>query len=374
MTTTTSDTVNENNKRSIENTTTNDQQEQQPDSKSLKTTNDKPTTTMVAKKPASIYRGRFKGFKKHSRLFATSEKVKGLLVTCDQSREANSIGEILPLVNLYADKYFPKEINQKVDNDEEESGDEPESDNETSKKSNTSTTTTEENKKFKRFEMINSGCGGIYFVSIPIPSICPIDFVNCMFVDIYKRQLLKHKQSTQVIDDIIAKLPESSKKMYEQADQSVFIPDKVLNKVRFTAKIVPIIRTCRASDVDFYPIMKDVVKDAFENIKPNSFGIEMRSRNNHTMNREDTIKEVAAMVDPTVKVDLSKPEYVIIIEVIKSSIATTIISLYRELLKFNVREIIKIGEKTRAANITKSNESTTATTTTTTDTTTTESN
>ncbi|KAF2076046.1 hypothetical protein CYY_002660 [Polysphondylium violaceum] len=356
-TTTTADIVNENNKRTIEQDSgSNDKSLKSEKSQDVKTDTATSTTT---KKPQSIYKGRFKGFKKHSRLFATSEKVKGLLVTCDQSREANSIGEILPLVNLYADKYFPKEVNQKVNNDEEESGDEAESDTEDNSKTTTTTTpkVEEPNKRFKRFELINSGCGGIYFVNMPIPDICPIDFMNCILIDIYKRQLLKHKQSTQVVDDILAKFPESSKKMYEQGDQSVFIPDKVLNKIRFTAKMVPITRTCRASDVDFYPIMKDVIKEKFENIKPNSFGIEMRTRNNHTLNKNDTIKDVAAMVDPEVKVDLSNPEYVFIIEVIKSSVATSILSIYRELLKFNIRDMIKIGEKTRAAN-TKNNTTT----------------
>lgn len=87
-------------------------------------------------------------------------------------------------------------------------------------------------KKRKRFELINSGCGGIYFISIPIENVDPIDFMNCIFVDIYKRQMVKKNLSTDFIDnDIIKNFPESTKKMLENANQSIFIADKVLNRV-----------------------------------------------------------------------------------------------------------------------------------------------
>ncbi|KAN0053397.1 hypothetical protein ACTA71_009847 [Dictyostelium dimigraforme] len=285
----------------------------------------------------AIYKGKFKSWKKHSRLFATDEVVKGLLVCCDSTREAHSIGEMLPLLNSFADKYFPKEEGEmKIEKVNSYYG--------TNEQKQEGTTDVEptEIKKRKRFELINSGCGGIYFISIPIENVDPIDFMNCIFVDIYKRQMAKKNLSTDFIDnDIIKKFPESTKKMLENANQSIFIPDKVLNRVVFTSKVLPILRTFRASEVDMYPIMREVIKENFKNAQGKTFAIELRTRNNSSLDKNKVIKDVAEMVDPSIKVDLSNPDLVIVIEIIKSSVVTSVIPQYKKLFKLNLREVIK---------------------------------
>ncbi|KAN0012047.1 hypothetical protein ACTFIU_000268 [Dictyostelium citrinum] len=284
-----------------------------------------------------IFKGKFKSWKKHSRLFATDEVVKGLLVCCDSMREANSIGEMLPLLNSFADKYFPKEegemktekVNSYYGTNEQ-------------KQEGTTDVEPSELKKRKRFELINSGCGGIYFISIPIENVDPIDFMNCIFVDIYKRQMTKKNLSTDFIDnDIIKNFPESTRKMLENANQSIFIPDKVLNRVIFTSKVLPILRTFRASEVDMYPIMREVIKENFKNAQGKTFAIELRTRNNSSLDKNKVIKDVAEMVDPSIKVDLSNPDLVIVIEIIKSSVVTSVIPQYKKLFKLNLREVIK---------------------------------
>ncbi|KAM9963244.1 hypothetical protein ACTFIW_006469 [Dictyostelium discoideum] len=286
-----------------------------------------------------IFKGKFKSWKKHSRLFATEEVVKGLLVCCDSMREANSIGEMLPLLNIFADKYFPKE-----EKEEEMKTEKVNSYYGTSEQKQEGTTDVEpsELKKRKRFELINSGCGGIYFISIPIENVDPIDFMNCIFVDIYKRQMVKKNLSTDFIDnDIIKNFPESTKKMLENANQSIFIADKVLNRVIFTSKVLPILRTFRASEVDMYPIMREVIKENFKNAQGKTFAIELRSRNNSSLEKNKVIKDIAEMVDPSIKVDLSNPDLVIVIEIIKSSVVTSVIPQYKKLFKLNLREVIK---------------------------------
>ncbi|EAL67877.1 hypothetical protein DDB_G0279155 [Dictyostelium discoideum AX4] len=286
-----------------------------------------------------IFKGKFKSWKKHSRLFATDEVVKGLLVCCDSMREANSIGEMLPLLNIFADKYFPKE-----EKEEEMKTEKVNSYYGTNEQKQEGTTDVEpsELKKRKRFELINSGCGGIYFISIPIENVDPIDFMNCIFVDIYKRQMVKKNLSTDFIDnDIIKNFPESTKKMLENANQSIFIADKVLNRVIFTSKVLPILRTFRASEVDMYPIMREVIKENFKNAQGKTFAIELRSRNNSSLEKNKVIKDIAEMVDPSIKVDLSNPDLVIVIEIIKSSVVTSVIPQYKKLFKLNLREVIK---------------------------------
>ncbi|KAN0031901.1 hypothetical protein ACTFIV_005770 [Dictyostelium citrinum] len=284
-----------------------------------------------------IFKGKFKSWKKHSRLFATDEVVKGLLVCCDSMREANSIGEMLPLLNSFADKYFPKDegemktekVNSYYGTNEQ-------------KQEGTTDVEPSELKKRKRFELINSGCGGIYFISIPIENVDPIDFMNCIFVDIYKRQMTKKNLSIDFIDnDIIKNFPESTRKMLENANQSIFIPDKVLNRVIFTSKVLPILRTFRASEVDMYPIMREVIKENFKNAQGKTFAIELRTRNNSSLDKNKVIKDVAEMVDPSIKVDLSNPDLVIVIEIIKSSVVTSVIPQYKKLFKLNLREVIK---------------------------------
>ncbi|KAK5582727.1 hypothetical protein RB653_004312 [Dictyostelium firmibasis] len=318
--------------------TSNTEQNEKVEKKKGEETNDDPNADPNDyDEKKAIFKGKFKSWKKHSRLFATDEVVKGLLVCCDSTREAHSIGEMLPLLNSFADKYFPKDegetkieiVNSYYDTNEQ-------------RQEGTTDVEPSEPKKRKRFELINSGCGGIYFISIPIENVDPIDFMNCIFVDIYKRQMIKKNLSIDFIDnDIIKNFPESTKKMLENANQSIFIPDKVLNRVIFTSKVLPILRTFRASEVDMYPIMREVIKENFKNAQGKTFAIELRTRNNNSLDKNKVIKDIAEMVDPSIKVDLSNPDLVIVIEIIKSSVVTSVIPQYKKLFKLNLREVIK---------------------------------
>ncbi|EGC29843.1 hypothetical protein DICPUDRAFT_158531 [Dictyostelium purpureum] len=283
-----------------------------------------------------IFRGKFKSWKKHSRLFATDEKVKGLLICCDSTREAHSIGEILPILNNFADKYFPKENTDQNSTKVNSYYDTKEQNLEgTTENSGT------EIKKRKRFELINSGCSGIYFISMTVESVSPIDFMNCMFIDTIKLQLIKKKLPYDHLDEIINNFPESTKKMLENADQSIKINERAIKKVTFTSKVQPILQTC--CSVDLNDMMKGIIENTINKDKPKSFAIEIRSRNNIHFDKHQAIKDIAAMVDPSIKVNLKFPDTLILIEVVKSSAVASVIPQYRNLFKLNLRELVRFG-------------------------------
>eukprot|EP01133_Synstelium_polycarpum_P006806 gene6806-7911_t len=206
--------------------------------KTLKADDSRPAAAAAPKQ--SIYKGRYTKWKKHSRLFGTSEKVKGILVTCDKSREAQSIGEMMTLLNMYAEKYLPefKEILIKQDevqkSDEDikkfaeskglELPDDEEEEEEEEKNPN------EHHTKKKRFELINAACGGMYFISCVQEDVNMVDFVSSIIVDIYNRFKSKSEQRDQVVhqEDRFKDLSESVKTMMANG-KDIIIPENHLN-------------------------------------------------------------------------------------------------------------------------------------------------
>eukprot|EP01132_Coremiostelium_polycephalum_P007871 gene7871-9688_t len=354
--------TNENNKRpssSIDNNNNQveNEQQQQPlkQQKTDITTSESSTTTNKQPKVQSIFKGKFKAWKKHSRLFATNEKVHGALIMCDQSRESFSVGEVLRIFNIYADKYFPKNAkpisstsmtktttpsteSKKEDQDDDENEDEKLENNNNNNNSNEDSIMRDIK---KRFELINAGCGGIFFVHF-VQDIDPVAFIDCIFIDLIQRYKSSNKQTNSYLNSIdleqlIQSLPPSTKTMLNECNQDIKITDKDLI-IKFTSRIIPIISTTVASDATLYPMMKDMINSNLNNTNTKTFAIEYRSRNNTVVNKSEIITKIAEMVNPTIKVDLKNAETVILVEIIKSSVAATISTNFHKFSKYNIRE------------------------------------
>ncbi|KYQ89417.1 hypothetical protein DLAC_10078 [Tieghemostelium lacteum] len=290
------------------------------------------------KKPS--YHGKFRNYKKHTALYASEKKVKGILVTCEKNKEPNSIGEILPILKEFAQKYFPKSTKpqqggkEKVEEEDEEeistAVHEPTEDGNGTGESGV-----------KHFSIINSGCSGIYFIQLTHPTVDPTDFITSIFVDIYQRKIKKvpedspYRAKLKFIQD---NLLESTKQMIKDADQSAIIQNKLMAKLRFTYKMIPIIGTSKVEAPMVTEMAKEVMKK-LNNIKPKTFAVEYRSRNDNTVKRDELIKEVASLADSTIKVDLKNPELTVIIEIIKTCVTMGVVTLFDQLYKFNIKEL-----------------------------------
>jgi tRNA acetyltransferase TAN1 len=115
------------------------------------------------------------------------------------------------------------------------------------------------------------------------------------------------------------------------------------NCVRF----IPVHSTCYAKPEDAAHATAKVVKNEFPNGK-HSYSIVYRSRMNTDAHREDFIKAIAASIEETVpdrfKVNLERPEFVVIVEVVRTTCCVGIFKHYYELARLNIREVSKPDE------------------------------
>jgi tRNA acetyltransferase TAN1 len=115
------------------------------------------------------------------------------------------------------------------------------------------------------------------------------------------------------------------------------------NCVRF----IPVHSTCYAKPDDAARAAAKVVSSEFGSAKL-SYSIVYRSRMNSDAHREDFIKAVAAKIEETepgqFKVNLDRPDFVIIVEVMRTTCCIGIFQQYYELAKLNIREVSKPEE------------------------------
>lgn len=75
-----------------------------------------------------------------------------------------------------------------------------------------------------------------------------------------------------------------------------------------------------------------------------TFQIVYKSRNNSHMTREDVIKELAGIVgslNSENKVDLTNPEYTVVVEIIKAVCCLSVVKDYVLFRKYNLQEVVK---------------------------------
>ncbi|EGG18646.1 hypothetical protein DFA_04141 [Cavenderia fasciculata] len=336
------------------------------DTTSILTSNDNAAETATAASAASkqtLYRGKFRGYKKHTRLFATSEQVKGFLVACEKARDSQSISETMDLLHFYALKFLPEfkdtiplvvkeKLPKNNDNDkkdgkdgkdgkENEEDDEEDDDGEEVEIKKTETGELVQTRK--RFELINSACGGLYVISIVQEDVNPVDFGSAIIVDLYNRFKHVHTYEDETAQqERFKNLPQSVKDMLANAKPDSEIPKhptKNIFNIRFTFRLIPFQRSTQTVMVDFAPVISNLIKDHFGNNDTKStFSIEYRTRNSHKCGKEEVIESVAKLL--TNKVDLSNPDVTIIIEVIKSAMCTSVVRGFKSLFKFNIKEVI----------------------------------
>eukprot|EP00727_Mastigamoeba_balamuthi_P001610 m51a1_g11446 hypothetical protein (337) ;mRNA; r:2278-3942 len=232
---------------------------------------------------------------KHTRLFVTPDDVcRGVLATFDTALESRGVTE-------YATQYYgpPAAAEESSSEDEEAPQKTPE---EVAKQQQ------QQKKKAKRLRVYDAGCSGVVAVRIADEKIEPVELLDRILRD-------------------IAALP---------ADQQP--------KIKSLQRVTPIEAFCAATASSLKAKAEPLLLRHFgPGCAPKKFAIVFRRRNNETLGRDEAIATIAGMIEAPHSVDLADPDTVVVVEVFKAACGVSVVqgSAFRELHKYNIREIIK---------------------------------
>ncbi|XP_075422110.1 THUMP domain-containing protein 1 isoform X2 [Ascaphus truei] len=115
-------------------------------------------------------------------------------------------------------------------------------------------------------------------------------------------------------------------------------------KARVILRMLPVSGTCKAFPEDMKKYAETFFEPWFKAPNKGTFQILYKSRNNGRINREDVINDLAGIVgsqNPENKVDLTNPEYTIIVEIIKNVCCLSVVKDYILFRKYNLQEVVK---------------------------------
>ncbi|XP_004622925.1 THUMP domain-containing protein 1 [Octodon degus] len=226
--------------------------------------------------------------------------LQGILITCNMN-ERKCVEEAYSLLNEYGDDlYGPEKF---TDKDQQLSGSEGEDDVEAAMKKEVGDIKTSTEKRLRRFQSVESGANNVVFIRTL--GIEPEKLVYHILQDVYKTK----KRKTRVI-----------------------------------LRMLPISGTCKAFLEDMKKYAETFLEPWFKAPNKGTFQIVYKSRNNSHMNREEVIKELAGIVgslNSENKVDLTNPQYTVVVEIIKAVCCLSVIKDYMLFRKYNLQEVVK---------------------------------
>ncbi|CDP08512.1 unnamed protein product [Coffea canephora] len=110
---------------------------------------------------------------------------------------------------------------------------------------------------------------------------------------------------------------------------------------RFMLRVLPIELSCYASEEEIVRAIKPFIAKYFpvEAQKPHKFAVLYEARANTGIDRTKIIDAVAKSVPSPHKVDLSHPDIHIVVQIVKTVCLIGLVEKYKELAKFNVRQL-----------------------------------
>jgi tRNA(Ser,Leu) C12 N-acetylase TAN1 len=310
-----------------------------------------PTKLQKTESQFDVKRRCYRKFKKHAKLFNTSERMKGILLSCKQGKEAQAVTEILPIFHEHCDeleKQFSasssKEPNESEQNNTNvvaclQTEPDPNATQTTSVTMQplslnnnispvlqpmtvtaTTTTTTvisdessddsddedeildkeycgEPKEKSKRFEVYDAKTSGLVVIRIVSERISPVKLV---------RRVLKREAN---------------------------------RKFRFCCRIVPLEGICQANTNVILSRIKPFIAKHFhkEPKRTLKYAVVYKSRNNNTVDRMQLIDGIVEIVGTEWhSVCLDSPEVVILIEIFKSACGFAVVKDFYTLHRFNL--------------------------------------
>ncbi|XP_008059392.1 THUMP domain-containing protein 1 [Carlito syrichta] len=227
--------------------------------------------------------------------------LQGILITCNMN-ERKCVEEAYSLLNEYGDDmYGPEKF---TDKDQQLSGSEGEDDDaEAALKREVGEIKASTEMKLRRFQSVESGANNVVFIRTL--GIEPEKLVHHILQDMYKTK----KKKTRVI-----------------------------------LRMLPISGTCKAFLEDMKKYAETFLEPWFKAPNKGTFQIVYKSRNNSHMNREEVIKELAGIVgslNSENKVDLTNPQYTVVVEIIKAVCCLSVVKDYMLFRKYNLQEVVK---------------------------------
>ncbi|XP_029432548.1 THUMP domain-containing protein 1 [Rhinatrema bivittatum] len=230
--------------------------------------------------------------------------MQGILITCNMN-ERKCVGEAYSLLNEYADRlYGPEKFTEEDDHSSES---DEEDDVETALKKEVDEIRTSTEKNLRRFQSVESGANNVVFIRTL--SVEPEKLVHHILQDMY-----------------------TTKK----------------KKARVILRMLPFSGTCKAFLEDMKKYAETFFEPWFKTPNKGTFQIVYKARNNSHMSREEVIKELAGIVgnlNPENKVDLSNPEYTIVVEIIKTVCCLSVVKDYVLFRKYNLQEVVKCNKE-----------------------------
>ncbi|CAO2837276.1 unnamed protein product [Amaranthus hypochondriacus] len=110
---------------------------------------------------------------------------------------------------------------------------------------------------------------------------------------------------------------------------------------RFLLRVLPVELSCYASEEEISRAMKPLVEQYFpaNSEAPVKFAVQYDARANSGIERMKIIDAVAKSVPGPHKVDLKNPEKTIIVQIVKTVCLIGVVEKYKELAKFNLRQL-----------------------------------
>ena len=118
---------------------------------------------------------------------------------------------------------------------------------------------------------------------------------------------------------------------------------------RFAHRVLPVESICFASVDDIVKAASPLIAAAFPASPPLTFAVqlELRSCDGLKLDRKAAVDALAALVPAPHTVDLSNPDRVIMVQVIKNAAAVAVLSDYYDLCKYNLRCVPLSAQPTR---------------------------
>ncbi|XP_073399157.1 THUMP domain-containing protein 1-like [Dendrobates tinctorius] len=227
--------------------------------------------------------------------------MQGILITCNMN-EKKCVWEAYSLLNQYGDLLYGAE--KLCDKEDGLSGsDEDDYDIEAALKKEADQICTSTEKNLRRFQSVESGANNVVFIRT---------------LNVEPEKLVHH---------ILKDLNTTKKK-----------------KARAIRRMLPVTGTCKAFPKDLKKYAETFFHPWFKAPNKGTFQIVYKARNNNQMNREEVIKDLAGLVgnmNPENKVDLTNPEFTIVVEIIKNICCLSVVKDYTLFRKYNLQEVIK---------------------------------
>ncbi|RLN82590.1 hypothetical protein BBJ28_00003767 [Nothophytophthora sp. Chile5] len=257
--------------------------------------------------------------KRHKGALGAATNAKGhsaVLVTCDKTKERQSVRDALNILNEAADKYFPLEKTTEDDEQEEAAAADSEAADDSVQKQLqaeiAALKTQAKSRQTGRFTPLDTGVKGAILIQFKDANVSPGELVAKIFEDVERTKEFSS---------------------------------------RFIMRMIPLEKVGYSSVEAIKEMAGPLVQTHWEQFKaeqkangteaPLEFAVEFKRRNCTNLNSMDVINALVEVVGlENAKVNLTTPRSVVLVEVFRNTCGVSVVTDFHRYKKFNVRSVI----------------------------------